>query len=141
MDASNQRVSVFCTVCGRIPQADEEDIHKTGRFWRGLEGLGGSSFPHHGRRRLTAAGLTAVPDLDNPQVAFTVKHRHTTMVETSVSITLELESYLLPKQRVARVEETHVDYAEIKHDALLQTMSIILNHLNCLETPVARMSN
>ena len=79
--------------------------------------------------------------LDNPQVAFAVKHRHPTMVEAAVNITLELESYLLLKQCIARVEEAPVDYVEIKQDALLETTSIILHHLKCLETPVAWMGN
>ena len=59
--------------------------------------------------------------LDNPQVAFAVKQRHTTTVEAVVSITLE--SYLLQKQRVALVEEAPVDHLEIKQDALLETTS------------------
>ena len=58
-----------------------------------------------------------------------------------MNITLELESYLLLKQCIARVEEAPVDYVEIKQDALLETTSIILHHLKCLETPVAWMGN
>ena len=40
--------------------------------------------------------------VDNPQVAFSVKQGHPTTVEQAVMMTLELESFLGPKQRVAR---------------------------------------
>ena len=72
--------------------------------------------------------------IDNPQIAFAVKQRHPTTVEAAVSATLELESYLLPKQRVARVEEASVDRVGGRPDALLETMSAILERLERLET-------
>ena len=81
--------------------------------------------------------------LDNPQVAFAVKQRHPTTVEAAMSIMLEFESYLLPKQRMARVEEDPVDLVGITQDALLEPMSTILDRFECLETQtsVAQRSN
>lgn len=81
--------------------------------------------------------------LDNPQVAFAVKQRHPTTVGAAMSITLEIELYLLPKQRMARVEEAPVDHVGIKQDALLEPMSTILDCFERLETQtsVAQRSN
>ena len=75
--------------------------------------------------------------IDNPQIAFAVKQKHPSTVEEAVSVTLELESYLPSKQRVARVEEASVDQVGGKPDALLETMSTILDRLERLETQSA----
>ena len=73
--------------------------------------------------------------VDNPQVAFSVKQRHPTTVEQAVMMTLELESFLGPKQRVARLEEVPVDHVSTKQqqDSLLQAMADILGRLEKLE--------
>ena len=104
-------------------------------FGEDLRVLADRAFPTLGAdARQLLALQQYLMQLDNPQVAFAVKQRHPTTVEAAVSITLELESYLLPKQRVARVEEAPVDPLGIKQDALLETMSTILDRLECLET-------
>ena len=104
-------------------------------FGEDLRVLADRAFPTLGAdARQLLALQQYLTQLDNPQVAFAVKQRHPTTVEAAVSITLELESYLLPKQRVARVEEAPVDHLGIKQDALLETMSTILDRLERLET-------
>ena len=75
-----------------------------------------------------------VSQIDNPQVAFSVKQRHPTTVEQAVTMTLELESFLGPKQRVAQLEEAPVDHVSTKQqDTLLQAMTDILGRLEKLE--------
>ena len=104
-------------------------------FGEDLRVLADRAFPTLGAdARQLLALQQYLTQLDDPQVAFAVKQRHPTTVEAAVSITLELESYLLPKQRVARVEEAPVDHLGIKQDALLETMSTILDRLERLET-------
>ena len=104
-------------------------------FGEDLRVLADRAFPTLGAdARQLLALQQYLTQLANPQVAFAVKQQHPTTVEAAVSITLELESYLLPKQRVARVKEAPVDHLGIKQDALLETMSTILDRLERLET-------
>ena len=77
--------------------------------------------------------------IDNPQIAFAVKQRHPTTVEQAATISLELESFLGPKQRVAQLEEAPVDQVSTKQqDSLLQAMTDILSRLEKLEAQTSR---
>ena len=78
--------------------------------------------------------------VDNQQIAFTVKQRHPTTMEEVVAMNLQMESYLMPKQRIAQVEEVLVDQvsARQQQDTMLKAMNDIVSHLERLETTQAK---
>lgn len=74
--------------------------------------------------------------VDNQQIAFAVKQRHPTTMEEAVAMTIEMESYLAPKQCIAQVKEVSVDQVNVRQqqDTMLEAMADIVSHLERLET-------
>ena len=81
--------------------------------------------------------------LDNPQVAFSVKQKRPKTVDEAVAATLEMESYLLPRTgRVGQVGLTEPEPAttslvasvQSKQDALMDMVRVVMERLDKLET-------
>ena len=76
--------------------------------------------------------------IENVQIAFSIRQRNPKTVEEAVRATLEFESYLQPKQRIGHISGstaesvTHVGSSD-KEELLLKTMSDILGRLEKLE--------
>ena len=76
--------------------------------------------------------------IDNVQVAFSVKQQKPTTFDAAVSATLEMESYLGPKLEVAVVEE-HTDTvaAAMPDEATGTVMKKLLERMERLETELS----
>ena len=80
--------------------------------------------------------------LENPQVAIDVKHRRPKTVDEAVTVTLELESYLLPKTgRIGQVgleapdmEAAVAAAVRTKNDPLMEMMQAMMERLERLES-------
>ena len=78
--------------------------------------------------------------VENPQVAFSVRQKQPTTLIEAVSATIEMESYLKPKpSHVAQVEpeQSHADTAiaavQLKQDAMMGVLENIMARLEKLE--------
>ena len=78
--------------------------------------------------------------VNNPQVAFSVRQKRPTTLIEVVSATIEMESYLKPKpSHVAQVEpeQSHTDTAiaavQLKQDAMMGVLKNIMVRLEKLE--------
>ena len=84
--------------------------------------------------------------LEQPQLAFSVKQRRPRTVDEAVRTTLEMESYLLPKStRVARVEESQQGptVGAINHgqpDAVMVMLEQIVKRIDSLEAKLENLT-
>ena len=70
--------------------------------------------------------------LDNEQVAFSVKQRKPTTIEAAVGATLECESYLVKPTHQSRAVVASVQ-AESKDSALMEMMTQLMTRMDRLE--------
>jgi len=83
--------------------------------------------------------------LEQQQLAFSVKQRRPKSVDAAVSATLEMESYLVPKGgRVAQVAEDLTSAEPVaavrdQQDAVMSLLQQVMQHMDQLEERVAAM--
>ena len=106
-----------------------------------LKLLADKAFPNLEDKAREYMALTQfMGQVDNPQVAFSVRQKQPTTLIEAVSATIEMESYVKPKpSHVAQVEleQSHADTAiaavQLKQDAMMGVLESIMARLEKLE--------
>ena len=79
-------------------------------FTQDLQNLSDKDFPHlQGEARDQIALTHYLSQIDNLQLAFSVKQQKSTNLDAAVSATLEMESYLTPKPATLEIASTDVE--------------------------------
>ena len=116
-------------------------------FAQDLQVLVDKAFPHLQAEAREQMALTHyLGQIDNAQLAFSVKQQKPTTLDSAVSTTLEMESYLPQKGGSVGVAATEVDHEPIQGMQIAAThesgmMKELLDRMKKLETELHEMSS